>query len=58
MEGALPSVFVPTLGRSMLSCATVLPLAELLPLNVFWMSTTKTSVSVPLMPACALPDVP
>jgi hypothetical protein len=58
MLGALPSVLVPTFGRSTVSCATFVPSAELLALKVFWMSTTKTSVSVPLIPACWLPPVP
>lgn len=54
----MPSVLVPTLGRSASLCATSLPLAELFALNVSWTSTTNTSVSVPLIPACALPSLP
>ncbi|CAM5723908.1 hypothetical protein SALBM311S_04229 [Streptomyces alboniger] len=54
----MPSVLVPTFGRSASSWATSLPLAELFALNVSSMSNTNTSVSVPLTPTCALPALP
>src|SRR5499426_4511959 len=55
--GAAP-VLALTLGRPLPPLETRWPEADALAWKSLIRSTTKTSVSVPLIPACGLPDVP
>ena len=55
--GAAPAVAV-TLGSAPPPLDTCWPVADAFPAKFLIRLTTKTSVSVPLIPTCGLPDVP